>query len=85
MAAARQKEINVSMAVVATMTRGTVMMREGSGLLFAGMDAIRKSTYYIKILSWHVYPALSIEVTIRYLNCEDQSEEVPNSRAGVIR
>jgi hypothetical protein len=34
--------MNVSMAVVATMTRGTVMMREGSGLLLAGIEAIRK-------------------------------------------
>jgi hypothetical protein len=46
--------MNVSMAVVATMTRGTVMRGVGSGIWPAGVDGmIRKE--YIKISLWHLY------------------------------
>jgi hypothetical protein len=67
MAAARQKEINVSMAVVATMTRGTVMMRGESGLLPAGIEAIRRK-YFVKILYWHVGRAMSSAELLDYLS-----------------
>jgi len=40
MAAARQNEMNVSMAVVATMTLGIVTVRDGSGFGRAVVDDI---------------------------------------------
>jgi hypothetical protein len=40
MAAARQNEINVSMAVVATTTRGIVIILEGAELGPLGVEAI---------------------------------------------
>ena len=45
MAAARQKEMNVNMAVVATITRGTVIRGGDSGLWPAGIeDMVRKES-----------------------------------------
>jgi hypothetical protein len=52
------------MAVVATMTRGTVTMREEFGLLLAGIEAIRKYQLYIRILYWHVYEGMSTAAAI---------------------
>jgi hypothetical protein len=42
------------MAVVATMTRGTVIRGEGSGLWPAGVEDMRRKEY-IKISLWHLY------------------------------
>jgi hypothetical protein len=46
--------MNVSMAVVATMTRGTVIKGDDSGLWPTGVDAMRGKEN-IKISLWHLY------------------------------
>jgi hypothetical protein len=50
--------MNVSMAVVATMTRGTVIRGEGSGLWPSGVEDMRPKES-IKNLLWHLYVELS--------------------------
>jgi hypothetical protein len=47
------------------------MIREGSGVLLAGNVAIGKYKYYIKILYWHVYTAMSRVAPIRSVYPED--------------
>jgi hypothetical protein len=54
MAAARQNEMKVSMAVVATMTRGTVMSGGVSEFWPTGLEDMRRKEN-IKILLWHLY------------------------------
>jgi len=58
MAAARQKEMNVNMAVVATITRGTVIRGVGSELWPRGLDDIGRKENIKKIL-WHLYVPVS--------------------------
>jgi hypothetical protein len=50
--------MNVSMAVVATMTRGTVMSGKGSGLWPTGVEDMRRKEN-IKISLWHLYARVS--------------------------
>jgi hypothetical protein len=48
------------MAVVATMTRGTVISGVGSEFWSAGVDGISRKES-IKILLWHLYVGVSME------------------------
>jgi hypothetical protein len=50
--------MKVSMAVVATMTRGIVMAREGAGFGPVEVDGMG-SKENIKILLWHLYAGSS--------------------------
>jgi hypothetical protein len=59
--------MNVSIAVVATMTRGTVIRGEGSGLWLAGVEDMRRKES-IKILLWHLYAGESTRRVIQRRN-----------------
>src|SRR4029079_12151912 len=73
------------MAVVATITRGTVMSGEGSGLWPAGVEDMRPKENIKKRL-WHLYAALSTKTRLGRRICTSEGRvgvpEMSDSNSG---